>query len=97
MKVGRNCRQSIRQALINGVRIKTREETLRKQRERLIGGKEEKKAEKVMSLSCSAKYPPQLRVSLITGIRFQDRFGAECGADLTVLNPSGLYQGTDGD
>lgn len=73
-----------------------REETQRKQREKLIGGKE-KKAEKVMSLSCSAKFPPQLRVSLITGIRFQDRFGAECGADLTVLNPSGLYQGTDGD
>lgn len=28
----------------------------------------------MMSLSCSAKYVPQLRVSLISRIRLQDRF-----------------------
>lgn len=36
--------------------------------------KENKNAKEVMSLSASAKYVPQLRVSLISRIRFQDRF-----------------------
>lgn len=34
----------------------------------------ERNKKKVMSLSCSAKYVTQLRVSLISRIGFQDRF-----------------------
>lgn len=78
-------------------RVKITEESCKDiKKEMLIRGKQKK----VMSWSCAAKNVPQLRVSLIWRIGFQDgfcsrTFGAECVADLTVLNPSGLYQGTD--
>lgn len=37
-----------------------------------------KKQKKVMSLSSSAKYVPQPRVSLMSRIRFQDKFAVGC-------------------